>query len=273
VPIELIQYAHANKLHKAAGIYLLLKASCDGHIKLSKDDRQEIMEALQIKTVTSFNKYLKRLIQLNWVGFDANTGTYYIRSINYLRRSEGYESRLSVRFDVSTEACTIKEFIQGALVCHVARRKEHGRRAKIIKLAGRPALENESALQGLVNAGKITAYCGLSNSVIGKILGVSKSQADRIKKRLVKLGYIKAYAKYKHITTLSNPDFVLYDLLPPARYQFRIRKKNKRIMVFVRSYDKIISCMEFVNQRWIARKLKMERKQRMGLGNWQKRLH
>jgi hypothetical protein len=262
IPIELVQYVNACKLYKALGIYLLLKVSCDGHIKLSKDGRLQIMEALNIKTLASFNKHLNKLVELNWIGIDKNTATYYIRSIKYLRLRESYNRCLTVSFDVSSDSCTIKEFVQGALICSDIRRKEHGRRAKVIKKAGRPALKNESAIQGLIKARIITPYCGLSNSVIGKILGVSKSQADRIKKRLVGLGYIRTCAKYRHLATINEPDWVLYDYLPGRRYQFRtkVKKHNKQIMLFERTYDEIISCMEFVNQRWITRKLKIRRK-------------
>jgi hypothetical protein len=258
MPVELLMYANANKLHKAVGIYLLLKAFCDGHIILSRHDRLQIMDALQIKTVASFNKHLNRLISLNWVGLDGNTGTYYVRGFNYLRKQQDFKSSLSACFYVASDSCTIKEFIQGGLINSDIRRKNHGRKAKIIKLAGRPALKKESAIQGLIAMGKITAYCGLSNSLIGKILGVSKSQADRIKKRLVKLGYIRTNPKYKHLATFNHPDWILCDHLPGRRYQFHVRvtSQGKLYMLYERTYDEIIPCMEFSNQKSIIRKLK-----------------
>ena len=127
---------------------------------------------------------------------------------------------------------------------------------------GRSALQKESALQELIAAGKITKYCGLSNSIIGKILSVSKSQADRIKKKLKKLGYIRANAKYSHVTTFDKPDWVFKNHLSPnRRYQLRIRGKNqnRKYMLFERSFDEIIPCMEFVNQKWAVRRIKSDR--------------
>lgn len=257
VPVELLKYANANKLHKALGIYLLLKASCNGHIVLTKQDRLQVMDALQIKTVASFNKHLGRLVAENWVGLDDSTGTYYIRGFNYLRRKHGFTGSLSVCFYTATDGCTIKEFIQAALICNEVRRKVHGRNAKIIKLAGRSALKKESAVQELIATGKITAYCGLSNGLIGGLLGVGKSQADRIKKRLVRIGYIRTNPQYKQVATFNKPDWVLYSHLPPRRYKFdvRVKKTGKQITLYERSYDEIIACMEFVNQKTMVRKM------------------
>ena len=261
VPIELLQYVNDNRLFKALGLFLLLKVSGDGHITLYNELKQGIISALGI-SLNTFKKHLKALVELNWVGVDLNTGIYYIRSFNFVRRKYGYTGSHSVRFNISDDACTIKEFVQGALICYDVRRKIHGRNAKITKLVGSSALHKESALQEHIRTGEITKYCGLSNSVIGKILGVSKSQADRTKKKLKKLDYIRTCAQYSHITTFDQPDWVLYKQLPTnRRYQFRISRKGKntKYMVYERSYDEIIPCMEFVNQRWAIRKMKKDR--------------
>lgn len=261
VPTEFLQHVNDNRLFIVLGLFLLLKASGDGHIMLNTELKQGIMSALQI-SLNTFKKHLKTLIGLNWVGVDASTGIYYIRSFNFLRRKYGYTGSVAARFNLSSDACTIKEFVQGALICHDVRRKMHGRNAKIIKSLGRSALHKESAIQELVRTGEITKYCGLSNSVIGKILGVSKSQADRIKKKLKKLGYIHTHAQYTHIATFDKPDWVLYDYLQVnRRLQFRTsgEGQKKKYMLFERSYDEITPCMEFVNQKWAARRMKKDR--------------
>jgi hypothetical protein len=261
VPIELLQHVNDNRLFVVLGLFLLLKVSGNGHITLPNELKQGIISALQI-SLNTFKKHLKTLIGLNWVGVDAGTGIYYIRSFNYIRKKNGYTGSHSVRFNLSTDACTIKEFVQGALICHDVRRKIHGRNAEIIKSLGRSALHKESAIQELVRAGKITPYCGLSNSVIGKILGVSKSQADRRKKRLKELGYIRTCAQYTHVATFDKPDWVLYNHLQVnRRLQFHTRSggQRKKYMLFERSYDEIIPCMEFVNQKWAVRKIKKDR--------------
>ena len=36
IPMQLVQHVNEQKLFKALGVYLMLKASCDGHVVLTK---------------------------------------------------------------------------------------------------------------------------------------------------------------------------------------------------------------------------------------------
>ncbi|MCU7551797.1 hypothetical protein OCK74_21935 [Chitinophagaceae bacterium LB-8] len=258
VPIELVHLVHDNKLHEALGIYLLLKASCDGHLFLSVEQRSCIMAALGLKDVRTFKKHLDKLIQLNWVGYNKNSRTYYIRSFKTLRVQSGFHKYLSAVFHVSKDAANITEFIQGVLLCFEIKRRMRGRNSKVAKIAGSSALKKGRALHELKANGDISVYIGLSLEKLGELWGVSKSQADRIKKRVSKLKYIKTKAKYNIIHTSSKPDFSLFKNLPSNRiYDVKRRKRNGWVYYEFRerSYDEIISLMEFVNQKSIVRRL------------------
>lgn len=258
VPIELIQFAHKNKMHKALGLYLLLKASCDGHIVLSKELLSRMMSMLNISDRRSFRKYLKQLLSENWVGYNPETGIYYIRGSKNLRKRYGFRHNTSAVFYIAEDAPKVTAFIHGAIISHEIRRRTKARNARVKKLAGSSALLKESALHELADKGLISEYIGLSLSVIGKILGISQSQADRIKTNLKAQGYVKLKARYKVICEQDQPDFTLIKYMPVNRRYSVVKKTKRKKIVYEfreRSFDEIISCMELKNQRAILKKM------------------
>jgi hypothetical protein len=259
VPIQLVQLVHTRKLHKALGIYLLMKASCDGHMVLTPGHRLSIMHALRLKTVRSFEKHLQKLVELNWVGYDDISRTYYVRSFKSLRKTYSFYQYRAVPFSISKDSATITEFVKAAIICNDIVRRQRARKAKIIKEAGRSACKKERAVQELIALKRITPYCGLSNELMGKLLGVSKSQADRLKKRMEDIGYLKANAKYRQVCQFHKPDYLFLKHLPAnRRYSLEIitQAETRTYKVMERTYDELISCMEFINQKAIVRKLK-----------------
>lgn len=258
VPIELIQYAHKKKMHKALGLYLLLKASCDGHTVLTKEYKSYFMSLLGIKDNRSFSKHLQKLIAENWIGCNAKTGIYYIRGSKSLRKRYGFRHNTAVVFNIADDAPNVTAFVHGAIINHEIRRRTKARNARVKKLAGSSALLKESALHELAVKGLISEYIGLSLSVIGRILEVSQSQADRIKINLKALGYIKLKAKHKVICQSDKLDFSLIKFMPPNRRYSVLRKTRKKKTFYEfreRSFDEIISCMDFKSQRAIVKNL------------------
>jgi hypothetical protein len=253
VPIELVQYAHQNKMNKALGLYLALKASCDGHTLLTPEHKGNLMAILGIKDRRSFNCYLKQLKSNNWVGHDLKTGIYYIRGNNSLRRRYRFRKSSAVVFYIGKDAKNISAFVQGAILNHELMRRVRGRNIKIRKLAGSSALLKESAIHELAAKGQISEYIGLSLSSISKLLGVKQSQADRIKKNLVVLGYIKLKAHYKTISVSDVPDFTILKYMPTNR-RYSVKKIKAGYEFRERTFDEIFACMDFKNQKAMVRR-------------------
>ena len=86
IPMQMVRYVAENKLFKVLAVYLLLKAYSDGNLALAGDIRARIKEQLGIRTLVSFNKYIKQLRKLNWIGVDEATHTCYVRGFNTIRR-------------------------------------------------------------------------------------------------------------------------------------------------------------------------------------------
>lgn len=258
VPIELIKYAHKHKIHKALGLYLLMKASCDGHLVLSCGLRTTFMGLLKIKDKRSFDKHLQRLVKENWIGHDPLNQIYFIRGTKRLRERLGLQNGTAVVFYIGKDTHRIKDFVHGAIIGYDLIRKNRARNGRIRKLAGSSALKKEGALQELAARGKISEYIGLSLSVIGKLLVVSQSQADRIKSKLVSAGYISTVARFKVVHVSDAPDFNLIKYLrSDRRYSFKRRKVRGQIVYEFRerTYDEILSLMEFRSQKGMMRRM------------------
>lgn len=194
--MQLVQYVNVQKLFKALGVYLMLKACCGGHVVLTKALRSQIMEQLGIHTVASFSKYVKQLKEQNWIGVDDAKHTYYLRGFNFIRRQHGWITSTSVVFQMAAHAKQMKLFVHASCICHKVRTMVNGRAAKARKLLGNSsALKKESALQELASKGLISSYTGLSISKLAQLLGVSCAQADRIKLQLKHAGYIRCRKK------------------------------------------------------------------------------
>lgn len=260
VPIDIIRYVHQNKMHKALGVLLQMKSLCNGHMVLDKATQSIIMAGLAIRDVRCFNKHLERLKAENWVGFDVKKKVYYLRSFKELRKRYGFYNSAAVTFDLVKDSKEVTAFVQGAIVNHEILRRNKGRNVKIVKLAGRSALLKVGAIQELAAKGYISKYIGLSLSKLSEFLGTSQSQADRIKLKLKRLGYILVNAKYRVIAVSPSPDFNLVKFLPSkGRYSFAKRKKKGEVFYEVRerSFDELIPCMEFTYQRSIVKRLKV----------------
>lgn len=135
-------------------------------------------------------------------------------------------------------------------------------------LGNSSALRKESALQELISKKEISAYVGLSISKLAELLHVGSSQADRIKRELEQSGYIKCNKKYNTVLTTNAPDMSLYSHLPSnRRYSLKVKRTggSEVYEYSERSYDEIINCMEFTNQRSIIRRLKYENKHKIDL--------
>jgi hypothetical protein len=215
-----------------------------------------------IKSVKSFKKYVKQLCAINWIGIDRKKQTYYIRAFNRIREMHAFKKSYAVVFDCLKDTKNISQFVQACVIAKKVEKMRKGRRAKIIKVAGRSALQKESALQELARDGKISPYVGLANSIIAKELNVAKSQADRLKRRFSQFGYLKFIPKHKEICCSSKPDFALIRYSHPDR-RCRVRKLAKKgevTYVFEeRVYDEVLSCIPFRRQRLHAKRLKRRR--------------
>ena len=79
------QFCLKNKISKPFQLYIYLKVHCSGKMKITKNDIELIKSTLEYKSDRSVTNNLKRLLDYNFIGFNAATGYYFIRGFDKIR--------------------------------------------------------------------------------------------------------------------------------------------------------------------------------------------
>lgn len=243
IPIQLVEFVLRNNKVRCFSIYLFLKKNCDGTINETRLPYIEIAKELGIRDKRTVNKYITQLIDLNWIGYNAETKNYFIRGFNYLRSKLDFQKRKAVICEFSNLK-ELKPFLAASLVGYEIIRQKLIQRSLIKRFGGAAALRRQGALQ-LPPPFFLRCYFGLSNKRIGAILGCRKSQANRLKIESQKLGFLQVNKKFKFVKLLDKPDFRLKTYSPDGS-KFRFRKsKSGDIKVYEQLIDEIIPELRF----------------------------
>jgi hypothetical protein len=97
VPIELISYVSKNDLHKPFQIYLYLSLHSNGIFNKDCLDFMQMSKIIGRKKRT-LKLHMDKLLALNWVGYDAISGIYWIRSLKRIRIAHEFKKRQAATF-------------------------------------------------------------------------------------------------------------------------------------------------------------------------------
>lgn len=86
VPIKLCEYSLKHKLCKELRLFIYLKGTCEGTRQITYADVNQFGFHLK-KTPRTIQTGLKKLIGLNWIGYNFETKNYFIRSFDRLLKS------------------------------------------------------------------------------------------------------------------------------------------------------------------------------------------
>lgn len=84
IPIGLCLFVIQNRLEAPFRLYIHLMKTSSGMKKLSSQDMELIARQLDYKSIRSVRNNLKRLLMLNWIGYDRRSQFYFIRSFDKL---------------------------------------------------------------------------------------------------------------------------------------------------------------------------------------------
>lgn len=98
IPYDLVVYVLKHKLTKPFALYIYLKNTCSGKRRISKGDFHNIANDMGYMSIKSVKSNLKRLIKLNWIGYDKCSNIYFIRGYDKVREMYGFENRAGVEF-------------------------------------------------------------------------------------------------------------------------------------------------------------------------------
>ena len=115
IPLELISYVLENKLVTAFKVYMYLKCSTSGKIHQNDAIISQMGLFLDIKDRRTLRKHLEVLMALNWVGYNQESGYYFIRSISSLRKQLGIKKRNAATFHFK-DLNNFHAFLAGSLI-------------------------------------------------------------------------------------------------------------------------------------------------------------
>ena len=177
IPVELCFYVVREKLLPTFKVYILLKMTCSGIMRLASSDKVCFSEFCGYRSVRSLNNHIQRLKDLNWIGFNKDSGVYHIRGFNYLQRKHKLYSRTGFWFRIQD----MEEFdsvVYGAIIGYLV--KSQGKKQR---------MDSQRRRSNQVLC-KSPGFYPVSNIALGKILNISTSTASNLKKRAEEGKYI-----------------------------------------------------------------------------------
>lgn len=190
VPLHILQKALIKKYHREITLFLYLKVTTDGTSKLNDRKKSEILQVLSISE-SNFYRRLEVLRGWNWVGYNPNSGTYFIRGYSYILKSEKAISKTAVRIKfkdiINLQTYSFSACV-GFLLRSQARSKRRGAERKTWRSNQSPA----------------SHFRPVALSVMESIFSLSKGTVIRLKKHSIIAGYLKRNKGFKELYHVSK---------------------------------------------------------------------
>lgn len=182
IPIELCFYVLRQKLLPAFKVYILLKMISSGKLKLDAWVKKCFSELCGYKTIRSLNNQLKKLLELDWIGFNKKSGIYHIRSFDSVQKKYSFYKRTGFWFAIQDMQC-FDGVIYGSVIGYLS--KNQGGKQRF-------DLEKGWSKQDLC---KSPGFYPLANRALAKILNISISTASIMKLRAEEVESIEIMRK------------------------------------------------------------------------------
>ncbi len=118
IPSELAIKVLKERLWREFQVWLVLKSTCNGHIKITEEIKEDAAMKIGV-SVRTFERSLKSLLNMNWVG--KSRKFYFIRGIDAVRKIEGITNRSAYWFNI-TDAKKIRGFCMGIAVSEIEKK-------------------------------------------------------------------------------------------------------------------------------------------------------
>lgn len=178
--------AQVHTYQKELQFFLLLKLVFrNGKAKLNNSDLQFIEYVEQIKLRRTTNKYIKFLLELNFISYNAKTGYYSINSLDKIRQFHNWETRLAFPIDLTNYNKI--QAVTGAVIYGYLHKDfwRYVKREKSVQIKG----STYHFLSNKFNYKK--QYAPVSVIGVNKIFNISQATASRLKKAAYKEQFIK----------------------------------------------------------------------------------
>jgi transposase len=196
VPCEAGRVIFKKKLEKEFQLFLYLKLQGKSSFSNRTEVLKESESILNAKSRTLTERF-NRLIELGWIGVDRNN-TYYLRSMTYIFTTLGLKDKHSVKITAS-DIPNFQEFLTAAFVSFRLRKQDklksyYKSNRKKTRVANKQlAADQRDPFFYSCN------YTGMSSKTLSKLLGTSRSRAQRLLKRASQRGYIETKQRKKKL--------------------------------------------------------------------------
>lgn len=227
IPVELCEYVLRNKLSKPFKLYLLLKASCDGKIKIASKDFSALATSLGYVSSRSVRNNLKHLLRLNFVGYNPKSGFYFIRGFDRLNEAFKIQTRTTAECDIR-DIDKVQSFCMGA-VCGYIVKDQRKRRWLLERKKGRS------------NPGGLPTHFDLANDILVKKLKLSLNTVYRLKQAAHHDGFIDIQKKFRPLYVQASQSRLYKKANPEIAHRVVVREG----MLYLQMPDQIQSRIRF----------------------------
>jgi Mn-dependent DtxR family transcriptional regulator len=204
LPVDLCSWAITNKFVPPFQLYVHLKGRCSGKMKINREELKTIAKELSLKSEKTVQNNLNKLIEKNWVGYNDESGIYFIRGLDLMRKEIVSKFRVAARFDTA-DILKFKAFIAGAFIGNLANWQRRKKRATERNFGRSKQIARQSS-----------GYFPVSTVAMAKILNISVSTAFILRELAREAGYIYVKKNLKPIPV-------------KARYIKHFKKANEDI--------------------------------------------
>lgn len=232
VPVPIVQKALIEKRYREVSLFLYLKMTNPGYVRLLGSKKKEITRNFSISNST-LSRYLTILIEWDWLGYSSEMQTYYIRGFKYILEKEGYESRTCVYlnprdlFDFQTFSFSV----QVALLLRSQFRKER---------------RGAEQLTWCSNQSPAFRFRPVSLSVMEKVIGISKDTVVNIKKRSIEASYLERKHNFEPLYHARHHSKEIYKIAPELSGLLRRVGSH----VCIQQPDSFVDHHIFKRKRW-----------------------
>jgi hypothetical protein len=282
IPTEFAAMVFYEQLEKPFQLYMFFKSQSAGIFGKDSDIYNGARNVLGFKSHNTFNKHLRKLIALNWVGYDAVMQKFFVRSFDRLRAVYGFQKKQTAGLQME-KIQGMRAFLAAVIISgkiqnqkyyfEVGQRKEPATAVKRtgaalqVGVSSAPAqkwvprriVNDKASAHTNPRKDEKPAYYGYCNRTIAKILGCSKTKATDLKHEMEHRGFIKTIPHTEVILTLEKRNFRvrqdLYKAYPELSGKIIFRTALKRIKnstrlkkvieVVQQQYDEIIPLVKF----------------------------
>lgn len=181
---------------KELQFFLLLKLVFrTGKARLNNSDLQFIEYIKQIKLRRTTNKYIKLLLELNFISYNSKTGYYSINSFDRIRQFHNWKVRLAFPIDYTNYNKI--QAVTGAVIYGYLHKDfwRYVKKQKSVQLKG----STYNFLNNTFNYKK--QYAPVSVIGVNKIFNISQATASRLKNAAYKEQFIKLKKNFGDVVT------------------------------------------------------------------------